>query len=221
MEAQRTSAATTIVSFHQVYADLAARYQVALVPFLLQGVAGVGCPQWVRRHSSDGGRGADCRRQCVGGASNRCSMARAGACAARERQKDRRPMIELRDVSKTVTSGAKSLTILHPLTVTFRRGSSSPSSGRPAAASRRFWVSSRGSTRRRQGRSSSTASTSRSSMRTASRGCAARRSASCSSSFTSIPSLTAYENIAVPTGDRRHAGRGAPDHDTARRSGAD
>jgi acyl-CoA thioesterase I len=30
-----------IVSFHQVYARLAARYHVALIPFLLQGVAGI------------------------------------------------------------------------------------------------------------------------------------------------------------------------------------
>jgi len=41
MEAPPNFGQSYIVSFHQVYPDLAARYRVALVPFLLQGVAGI------------------------------------------------------------------------------------------------------------------------------------------------------------------------------------
>jgi acyl-CoA thioesterase I len=41
MEAPPNFGQGYIVSFHQVYPDLAARYHVALVPFLLQGVAGI------------------------------------------------------------------------------------------------------------------------------------------------------------------------------------
>jgi acyl-CoA thioesterase I len=41
MEAPPNFGQSYIVSFHQVYPDLAARYHVALVPFLLQGVAGI------------------------------------------------------------------------------------------------------------------------------------------------------------------------------------
>jgi acyl-CoA thioesterase-1 len=41
MEAPPNFGQTYIVSFHQVYPELARKYKVALVPFLLQGVAGV------------------------------------------------------------------------------------------------------------------------------------------------------------------------------------
>jgi acyl-CoA thioesterase I len=41
MEAPPNFGQSYIVSFHQVYPDLARQYQVALVPFLLQGVAGI------------------------------------------------------------------------------------------------------------------------------------------------------------------------------------
>jgi acyl-CoA thioesterase I len=41
MEAPPNYGREYIVSFHKVYASLAARYHVALVPFLLEGVAGV------------------------------------------------------------------------------------------------------------------------------------------------------------------------------------
>ena len=41
MEAPPNFGQSYIVSFHRVYPDLARQYQVALVPFLLQGVAGI------------------------------------------------------------------------------------------------------------------------------------------------------------------------------------
>jgi len=41
MEAPRNFGRDYVVSFHQVYPDLAAKYNVALVPFLLQDVAGI------------------------------------------------------------------------------------------------------------------------------------------------------------------------------------
>jgi acyl-CoA thioesterase-1 len=41
MEAPPNFGQSYVVSFHQVYPDLAKTYHVALVPFLLQGVAGV------------------------------------------------------------------------------------------------------------------------------------------------------------------------------------
>jgi acyl-CoA thioesterase-1 len=40
MEAPPNYGRDYIVAFHKVYPELAAEYQVALVPFLLQGVAG-------------------------------------------------------------------------------------------------------------------------------------------------------------------------------------
>src|SRR5262249_52992112 len=41
MEAPPNFGQSYIVSFHQIYPDLASQYHVSLVPFLLQGVAGV------------------------------------------------------------------------------------------------------------------------------------------------------------------------------------
>ena len=41
MEAPPNFGQAYIVSFHQVYPDLAKKYNIALVPFLLQGVAGI------------------------------------------------------------------------------------------------------------------------------------------------------------------------------------
>jgi acyl-CoA thioesterase-1 len=40
MEARRTAARDYVVQFHRVYPELASRYRLAFVPFLLSGVAG-------------------------------------------------------------------------------------------------------------------------------------------------------------------------------------
>src|SRR5207245_505266 len=62
--------------------------------------------QPARRHPSDGRRRADSRRQRVDRAE-----------ADRRRPGTHRIMIELREVSKTVMSGSDPLTILHPLSI--------------------------------------------------------------------------------------------------------
>src|SRR5262249_12932150 len=67
-------------------------------------------------HPSDGGRRAHRRRQRVGGAE---ADRRAGSAETRG---TRRIMIELREVSKTVASGTEPLTILHPLTLQIPKG---------------------------------------------------------------------------------------------------
>src|SRR5262249_23573518 len=64
------------------------------------------------RHPPDGGGRADRRGQPLGGA----GTAVPAACQAPHR------MIELREVSKTVTSGTEPLTILHQLTLQIPAG---------------------------------------------------------------------------------------------------
>src|SRR4029079_18246911 len=67
--------------------------------------------QPARRHPSDRRGRAHPRRHRVG-----------GAAAARQRGETLRIMIELREVSKTVMSGSEPLTILHPLSLQIPRG---------------------------------------------------------------------------------------------------
>ena len=87
--------------YHAVFPELAARFRVKLVPFLLQGVAGV--PELNQRDgihpTAEGARKV---------AENLFGRGGAGRPAQRV------AMIELRQVSKTVTSGNEPLTILLP-----------------------------------------------------------------------------------------------------------
>ena len=87
---------------------------MALVPFLLQGVAGIeGLNQRDGIHPT--AEGARIVADTVWG----CSANRRGAVRGEIRS---RIMIELRDVSKTVMSGSEPLTILHPLSLQIPHG---------------------------------------------------------------------------------------------------
>ena len=61
MEAPPNFGREYIVAFHQVYPSLAREYHVPLVPFLLQGVAGIDRSEPAGRHPSDSGGRADRR----------------------------------------------------------------------------------------------------------------------------------------------------------------
>ena len=111
MEAPPNFGRDYIVAFHDVYPELARKYRVALVPFLLEGVAGIESLNQRDGIHPDRRRRAQRRRQRLGGAR---SPLRRRTC--------RSPMIELREVSKTVMSGTEPLTILHPLTHQIPRG---------------------------------------------------------------------------------------------------
>ena len=118
MEAPPNHGFDYTAGFHKVYPALAKKYGVALVPFLLQGVGGIDRAEPARWHPPD-------RRGCANGGRQRVDRPQAGArgrLAARRRRRAPRPMIELRDVSKTVMSGTEPLTILHPLSMTIARG---------------------------------------------------------------------------------------------------
>ncbi len=110
MEAPPNFGAAYAVSFHQVYPDLAKRYRVALVPFLLEGVAGVeSLNQRDGIHpTADGARIVADNVWAV----LKPIVESQGAVS----------MIELRDVSKTVTSGTQPLTILHPMNAVIAGG---------------------------------------------------------------------------------------------------
>ena len=108
MEAPPNFGRDYIVSFHQVYPALAAKYRRRARAVPAAGRRGHRDAEPARRHPSDGRRRAHRRRQRLGGARSR-SPRRPG---------DGPPiMIELRDVSKTVMSGTEPLTILHPLSL--------------------------------------------------------------------------------------------------------
>ena len=117
MEAPPNYGRDYIAAFHKVYPELAAQYHVAFVPFLLQGVAGIeSLNQRDGIHPTAAGR-APRRRQ-------RVVRARADCPGPRRDGSRRAPriMIELREVSKTVISGTEPLTILHPLTLQIPHG---------------------------------------------------------------------------------------------------
>ena len=117
MEAPPNYGRDYIAAFHKVYPALAAQYHVALVPFLLQGVAGIeALNQRDGIHpTADGARIV---------ADNVWTVLEPIARATRRAGARRAPriMIELREVSKTVMSGTEPLTILHPLTLQIPRG---------------------------------------------------------------------------------------------------
>ena len=135
MEAPPNYGRDYIVAFHQVYPALARQYHVALVPFLLQGVAGIDALN---------------QRDGIHPTAEGARIVADNVWAVLKPIVERgHHVIELRDVSKTVMSGTEPLTILHPLTLhDSRAASSSPSSGRRAAASRRCSASSPASMRR-------------------------------------------------------------------------
>ena len=116
MEAPTNWGADYTAAFHEVYPSLAKEYKVALVPFLLEGVVGIDhLNQRDRIHpNAEGDRII---------AETVWTVARADRGAAGEAE-GRRPgiMIQLRDVSKTVKSGDQPLTILHSLTLDIPRG---------------------------------------------------------------------------------------------------
>ena len=96
--------------FRAVYPALAARYKIPLIPFLLDGVAGD-----PSLNQADGIHPNPRGAQIVAD----LGLAHAGATAHADGY---RTMIELRGVSKTVSSGGEPLTILHPLTMTVPAG---------------------------------------------------------------------------------------------------
>ena len=95
MEAPPNYGRDYIVSFHKVYPALAAKYRVALVPFLLQGVAG-----------DEALNQRDGIHPTAAGADSWPTMCgRSWSLSPKSETTDH--MIELRDVSKTVMSGAE------------------------------------------------------------------------------------------------------------------
>ena len=94
--------------FRRAFRDLAGEEHVAFMSFYLDGVAGIPEPEHRRRHASQPGGRAHRRSQPVAGA--QADARQAGS------------MIELRGVSKTVMSGGRPLTILHPLDLTIASG---------------------------------------------------------------------------------------------------
>jgi putative ABC transport system ATP-binding protein len=115
-------------------------------------------------------------------------------------------MITLHGVSKTVESGGRPLTILHPLDLSIARGSFLRSSVHPAAASRRCSACWPGSMRRRRARSSSTVDITRLSEDALAR-LRGEKIGFVFQFFHLVPSLTAFENILVPM---EIAGRAMP-----------
>ncbi len=113
MEAPPNYGVDYTLAFHKAYPALAKKYRVALIPFLLERVAGIAAAESSRRHSSDRRRRADRGRHGVERAEARHRRRRP----PRRPWKGSQPMIELRDVSKTVMSGSEPLTILHPLSL--------------------------------------------------------------------------------------------------------
>ena len=128
---RRTSGDEYTTAFHEVYPALAKQYRVALVPFLLEGVAGV-----ERLNQRDGihptAEGAPHRRR------QRVDGPPAGPCRGGAADGHPGIMIELREVSKTVMSGDRAAHDSSSADAGHSAmASSSRSSGRRAAASRR------------------------------------------------------------------------------------
>ena len=118
MEAPPNHGFDYTAAFHNVYPALAKKYGVAA------GAVPVAGRRRHHRAEPTGWHPPD-RRGRTDGRRQRVDRPRAGArgrLAARRRRRARRPMIELRDVSKTVISGTEPLTILHPLSITIARG---------------------------------------------------------------------------------------------------
>ena len=109
MEAPPNLGAKYTDEFRAAYRRLAKSKGVALVPFMLDGVAGVPAVQPAGWHPPERGRGE---------ARGRARLDRASSHA--RGQVDL--MIELHGVSKTVSSGGRPLTILHPLDLSIRDG---------------------------------------------------------------------------------------------------
>ena len=119
MEAPPNFGAVYTSNFRDVFRSLAESRDVTFVPFLLEGVAGVpDLNQGDGIHPNEAG----------GGPRRRASVAVAGTASAGDsgRPGDRplSPIIELRGVSKTVRSGDRALTILHPLDLSVPAGQS-------------------------------------------------------------------------------------------------
>jgi putative ABC transport system ATP-binding protein len=111
MEAPPNYGRDYIVSFHKVYPALAKKVWRDARAVSPAGSRGHGEVESARRHPPDRHRRAHRGRQRLG-----------GARARRQAVGTARIMIELRDVSKTVTSGSEPLTILHPLTLQIPHG---------------------------------------------------------------------------------------------------
>ena len=111
MEAPPNYGRDYIVAFHQVYPALAREYHVASRSVPAAGRRRRSGAQPAGRHPSDRRRRPHRCRERVGD-----PRARAPPKA------DDDTMIELRGVSKTVTSGSEPLTILHPVSLTIPRG---------------------------------------------------------------------------------------------------
>ena len=125
---RRTSGRSTPRAFRKAFSNVAARAATSpFVPFLLD-----------RRRRHDG---AEPGRRHPPNARRRAAAWPTRVWPALQPVLDPRRardlMIELRGVSKTVHSGGWPLTILHPLDLDVPAGRASPSSARPAAASRR------------------------------------------------------------------------------------
>ena len=105
--------------FRSVFEQLAAEFEVAFVPFLLEGVAGIAeLNQADGIHPECGGCRPRGGPHLVGARAD----AAGGAGAARGGHSFGRDMIELRGVSKTVRSGSRPLTILQPTDLTVASG---------------------------------------------------------------------------------------------------
>ena len=116
MEAPPNWGADYTRAFHEVYPALAKEYKVALVPFLLEGVAGIS-----QLNQRDGIHPTAQGDRIV--ADTVWTRARADRGASGGPVGRRlRIMIQLRDVSKTVKSGDQPLTILHSLTLDIPHG---------------------------------------------------------------------------------------------------
>ena len=169
---RRTSATATRGSSARSIRRSRSAYHVPLIPFLLAGVAGDPALNQADGIHPEPRRPSHHRRPGL-------AAARAHADVAAH------SMIELRGVSKTVMSGTSPLTILHPLDLHVPAGRVARDHGtvgqRQVHAARAHRRPRRADVRPHPDRRRRT---SRTSARTRWPGCAARRSGSCSSSFT-------------------------------------